>query len=248
MELVSQYRRDGFAVYHGLFAQDEVAQLASEVDRLTSLPLVAPANLRTPHPRCLDDIARLEKFDPVIDISPTYADLARDRRLHDCACELVDSSAVDLFRDKLIIRSPGSIGYPLHQDYSWWHPYDPDAYCTLAVCLSDCNADNGAIQFFPGSHAAPMLAPGQRRPLTEDEINTLAADSATVCEAAAGDVIAFHSLCVHWSGPNLSERTRPILYLSYIRNVGDGLYESHLIRQIDCLLDEMAGTEIKYHK
>ena len=49
--------------------------------------------------------------------------LARDPRITDAVASPYDGYPPRLFKDKLIIRPPGSQGSDRHQDYNWWHGF-----------------------------------------------------------------------------------------------------------------------------
>lgn len=236
--MVLQYWQQGFAIFRNVFNIQEIEGLLAEANRASNSSLVDPSNIRTPHVQTQNGSIVLEKIDPVIDISDVFAEVASGEALMTIARRVLDDSCVTLFRDKLIYKHPGAPGYPLHQDYSWWHPFDANSYCTLAVCLSECCDDNGAIQFLCGTHDRHLLPVGERRALHDEEISSLAPDSSVSCRTLAGDVIAFHSLTVHWSGPNLTESSRPILYLSYMKGNHKEVYSEHRTRQTSHLLSD----------
>jgi|GEM_PF-2246622 len=234
------YRQQGFAVFRGMLDGPTLAILNSEAKRLETSEIVAPSNIRTQHVRSLvNGSLLLEKFDPVLDLSKALADFSSGDTILEASRLLLATPSVTLFRDKLIYKHPGAPGYPLHQDYSWWHPVDPSSYCTLAVCLSDCTDDNGAIQFLCDTHHSHLLPQGERRALRPAEIAALEAKKSVSCQTRAGDIIAFHSLAVHWSGPNLSSASRPILYLGFIAGFRPELYGEHRRRQTSGLLADL---------
>src|SRR5205823_8016427 len=106
-----------------------------------------------PHTRTGESL--FECFDPVIDIAPVCARIARDPRLLEPLAALFGEPAC-LFKDKLILKPPGAKGYDLHQDYIAW-PHFPRSFTTVAVAIDPSGADNGATEVFPGYHRAGSL-------------------------------------------------------------------------------------------
>jgi ectoine hydroxylase-related dioxygenase (phytanoyl-CoA dioxygenase family) len=221
----------GYSVVRGLFAEDEVAAWGSEVERLLALPgLVDDRNWRTPFRKRADGSSSVEKLDPVVDISPVFAALAQDHRLIEAVRSvLLDPNPV-LLKDKVILKPPGQDGYPLHQDYNWWHRYPPDALCTAVVAIDQADARSGAIEFFQRRHQRPLLEDGAYRSLSAREAADLDDASSEIVELAPGDIVIFHSLTPHCSSRNLSDAPRRAFYPTYARNDGEDVYEEHARR------------------
>src|SRR5262245_27071100 len=109
---VSNYRRDGFSIVRNIFRPEEVAELGTEADRLLRrTDLIDSDNIRCRWQNCVTTgECRFDCFDPVIDISPLCARVARDPRMIEIVSTLYDERA-HLFKDKLIFKPPGAQGY-----------------------------------------------------------------------------------------------------------------------------------------
>ena len=59
----------------------------------------------------------------------------------------------------------------------------------------------------------------------------------------AGDVLVFHSLAPHFSGPNDSDRPRTVLLPSYGVSDTPGLYQRYYKREIVRRCHELVGFE-----
>src|SRR5262245_35301501 len=118
---VAAYHADGFLVVRQLFPADRVAELDAEAKRLLSRgDLIDANNLRCRWQDHGDTgECRFDCFDPVIDLSDAYARAARDPKLLDVVSALYEEPAC-LFKDKLIFKPAGALGYQLHQDYISW--------------------------------------------------------------------------------------------------------------------------------
>lgn len=77
------YQGQGFLVVPALFTAEEISEVSEEAERLLArADLIDQRNLRCRwQPRCPDGECLFETFDPVIDLSPVCARLARHPRL-----------------------------------------------------------------------------------------------------------------------------------------------------------------------
>ena len=126
---------------------------------------------------------------------------------------------ISLFHCKLLMKAArdGTIT-PWHQDYAYWvrHNNEPQMVnCMLHI--DDANAENGAIQFVPGSHRDGLVEhdradtsfgvflPGYFAPREE----------AVTLDMKAGDAVFFGSLVVHGSAANTSDGDRRACTIAY---------------------------------
>jgi hypothetical protein len=211
---VQQYRRQGFLILREVFSAEEMAEAGAEADRLLArTDLIDSANLRCRwQPHCDTGECLFECFDPVIDLAPVCAALARDPRLLDIVGDLYGEPG-HLFKDKLILKPPGAKGYDLHQDYISWKGF-PRSFLTAAIAIDPCGADNGATEVFPCCHQRGYLSPedGDYHPCPPEAV---ADSSGVLLELEPGDVALFGCFTPHRSAPNRSNRPRRLLYLSY---------------------------------
>jgi hypothetical protein len=208
------YDDQGILVVRGVFTPDEIAAAVAEADCLVKrTDLIDTRNLRCRwQPHCDDGECLFETFDPVIDIAPVCARLARHPRLLAVLGELYGEPA-RLLKDKLIFKPAGVRGYDLHQDYIAW-PDFPRTFVTAAVALDPCGLDNGCTVVYPGYHRQGCLSPedGDYHPLPPETVDER---DAVPLELQPGDVGVFGCFMPHRSAPNSSGRWRRLLYLSY---------------------------------
>lgn len=234
---LTQYQRDGFLFLRGVFSAGEILQFQAEADRLLASEWVHEKNLRTRPRRLPSGALEVERFDPVIDVSPLFHSAVHSDRILVPLREIFGEEAV-LFKDKLIFKVPGMSGYTMHQDYAWWQPQgseselpgiDPNKILSVMVGIDAANAENGAIQLFPNRHHELLSTPGELRNLNDAEIAVLDASTAVLGETQPGDVVIFHSLTPHCSDRNTSTRSRRQLYMTYnARSAGD-VYEAQQV-------------------
>ena len=133
--------------------------------------------------------------------------------------EAVMGPDISLFHCKLLMKAArdGTIT-PWHQDYAYWARHNNSPLmmnCMLAI--DDQDAENGAIQFVPGSHKLGLLE--------HDRRNTSFGvflpgyfqerEDAVLLELNAGDAVFFNSLVIHGSDANRSPRDRRACTIAY---------------------------------
>ena len=209
------YRRDGHVVVSGLFDASDVRAWTDECDRLWQTLPIERSNTRVQWRALAAGGEIADRIDPVLDISPVYDGLARDPRLLAVVARLLDGTATP-FKAKLITKRPGTCGYGLHQDYPYWEMLGlpADAYVNALVAFDPFDGASGTPELFPGFHHGKLPAPPDS-PLDADE-SLLEGRRGVFLELAPGDVVFFHSLTPHRSGPNLATHSRRGLFLTYV--------------------------------
>jgi 2-aminoethylphosphonate dioxygenase len=215
-----QYRADGFLIQREVFPRSEVDELAAEAARLLERKdLIDSDNIRCRWQNSADTgECRFDCFDPVIDLSPLCRRVAQDQRILDLASAIYGERAC-LFKDKLIFKPPGALGYALHQDYISWKSF-PTSFLTVIVAIDAADADNGAAEVFPGYHQRGCLTPrdGMYHELSPDMVDL---SKGVMLNLQPGDIAIFSGYTPHRSAPNRSTQSRRLLYLSY-NALGDG--------------------------
>ena len=212
-EQLASYHDNGFVVLRNVFTQDEI-------DRLRDLQLAAFEQ----YPELLDpNNMRFEwveyegktvpwKIDPFSDLHPVFGDLLKDRRICDPLCSIYDGYEPRIFKEKYIIKPPGSHGNGIHQDHNWWQGF-PESCLSVAIAIDPADKQNGCTQFWPGSHKHGFLhEPGT---LSGQIDRSYTADEPFYLETQPGDIAIFSCFTIHASGCNESDRFRRQIFLSY---------------------------------
>jgi ectoine hydroxylase-related dioxygenase (phytanoyl-CoA dioxygenase family) len=208
------YDETGYLIRRGVFSADEIRALDQAAERLlTRTDLIDKQNLRCRFQgNCAGGECVFETFDPVVDLDSAFRDIALDSRILELLAQLYGREAC-LFKDKLIFKPPGAMGYALHQDYIAW-PSFPRSFLTVLVPIDATNAQNGCTEVFVGRHGQGTLSPedGDYHELSDDVVR--GAD-AVLLELEPGDLAVFGGFTPHQSAPNRSDGWRRQLYLSY---------------------------------
>jgi hypothetical protein len=247
-ERLAAYQERGWIVLRGVFTQDEIGAWLTECERLLSLSLVHPDNLRTRFRPALDAGPVCERFDPVVDVSPVFSAVAQDERLLGPIASLLADRPL-LFKDKLIFKPPGMTGYQMHQDGSWWPGFPFPEMLSALIAFDAARLDNGALEVFSGYQHELLSTPGETRNMTGLEMRRIDLKAGTLLEAEPGDVIVFHALTPHRSGANTSSRWRRQLYLTYSpARHGDlwAAHREHIQAYVQASLDPAAQERLYF--
>jgi len=209
-----QYHCDGFVTVRKVLTPEEIATLQAEAARLFERnDLIDSDNIRCRWQNHSETgECRFDCFDPVIDLSPAFEKLARDRRILGTVSVLYGERAC-LFKDKLIFKPPGATGYALHQDYISWESF-PESFVTVIVALDPADASNGATEVFSGYHRLGCMSPrdGMYHELTGEQVDL---SKGVMLVLEPGDIAVFSGFTPHRSSPNRSNQWRRLAYLSY---------------------------------
>jgi ectoine hydroxylase-related dioxygenase (phytanoyl-CoA dioxygenase family) len=234
-DLWQRYARDGYAVIRGLFAADEVAEIAAAFDRLQAAGLGLGRSFRhgnllfrlgdDPH---LGRILRMVQW-------PCWRDALLDRVRLDLRYAAVLRPLIggDLKQiiNQMHWKPPGAakVEFAYHQDSRFRRP--PSAFRNLAtsyvqtgLAIDPHTRASGAMRVIPGSHRMGDLALGGDGPILDQTMQDdalLAAgldpDAAIDLELAPGDLALWSPYLVHGSGINVTAADRRLYINGYVR-------------------------------
>lgn len=211
---IEQYHRDGFLIVRNVFSDEEMRALADESEALLDRKdLIDTANIRCRwQNHCGTSECTFDCFDPVIDIAPVAKYFAYAPRMFAILKDLYGEEAF-LFKDKMIFKHANIPGYALHQDFIGWESF-PESFLTVIVAIDQTNAENGATEVFPGYHQGGYMSPRDGE-YHELPLSAIDESKGVILNLEPGDIAIFSGFTPHRSGPNLSDRPRRQLYLSY---------------------------------
>ena len=190
------------------FSKEETQRIVSWVDEVQSWPAQPSDASYLQYFEMTDDgpkICRSENF------SPYHAGLGvllKDSVLTAIADLLLGEPSV-LYKEKINYKLPGGAGYAPHQDAPAYPFVDNHVSCMIAV--DDSLLENGCLDVVSAEHRE--LLPVDARGCIRADI--VEAFDWRAVEVYAGEVLWFHSLAPHRSGPNRSARSRRAIYPTY---------------------------------
>ena len=230
---VERYARDGFLSPVAALTPDEAADCRGKLDafeRAVGGPLTAPG---------IDEPYR----------SRTHVLLAwvhglvSHPAILDAVSDLIGPDIL-VYTSTWFIKEPESPAIAAwHQDATYFG-LRPHVHVTAWLALTDATADNGCMEFLPGSyrrgqlpHRAGVVAASVNR---AGQAVTLEVDDAPAVHAPlrAGEFSLHHTLCLHRSQPNRSAGRRVGLAISYIPTSAQHVGVKHkmpamLVRGVD---------------
>ncbi|WP_405497341.1 ectoine hydroxylase [Nocardia sp. NBC_00511] len=227
--VLSGFDNDGYAVVDELLDPLEVADLSSEIDRLTVDPELLPDQRVIIEPasnevRSIFDIHR---------ISESIGNLVRESRIAGLARQLLGSDVY--LHQSRVNRMPGfaGSGFYWHSDFETWHAEDgmptPRAV-SLSIALTDNFAFNGSLMLMPGSHRTFVPCQGETPPdhyrdsLREQELGVPSREHITELAnkhgitqftGKAGAGLLFDANMMHGSSANITPFPRANLFLVF---------------------------------
>jgi ectoine hydroxylase-related dioxygenase (phytanoyl-CoA dioxygenase family) len=213
-EHLEAFKDTGYTLVRGLYNSDEMKEITAWCDEVAAYPEVAGKYMMYFEHSRLDDqrriLSRIEDFEPW---HRGFSRLFTAGRLKACVDDLFSESSV-LFKDKINFKMPGGSGFKAHQDIqAGWDTYAP-LHITALLTIDPCTLDNGCLEMAPGYHKQGII--GEKwQPLEEDALDYVAVPT------APGDAVFFDSFAPHRSGPNLTDKPRRVLYVTY-NKLSDG--------------------------
>jgi phytanoyl-CoA hydroxylase len=218
-EQKEHFQEQGYLAVENVFSAEEVENLRRSVDALSE----QAQNLTES-----TDRFKLKAFDngggklvqqvaEPHELGGTWMALARDNRLLDIVEGLLGPN-IQLYYSMLMMKPPRE-GFkaPWHQDFAFFVHNRADILACM-VAIDDATLENGCLRVIPGSHKLGLLnhfKDGQFTGILQDTAAFDDPDKQVVLPIKAGGVLLWHSLTLHGSQPNRSERPRRAIVLEY---------------------------------
>ena len=223
------FEDNGFVVIPDVLSPSQLAECRTMIDRAMD------GTIRPDRVPGLDDfdiqwepsvkndskLARRDKIRVIFHLCHTHS-YFWNLATNDCVLDRVENLIgpdIKLYTDQMFCK-PARHGseVPWHHDSAYWPDAEPGLLsCWLAI--DDATIQNGCVRFIPGSHKT--YAPHHE--IVTDNPNTITvkpgsvdADKEVPVEIKAGSMCVHHSLTVHRSLPNMSDRARRGLVMIYL--------------------------------
>lgn len=210
---LKNFKQDGFVVVRGMYGCDEmaavsgwIADLANREPEIGKQMMYYEQSLRPEGGRIL---SRIEKF---ADFDQRMRSFIDDERMMVRVAELLGEPAL-LFKEKINFKMPGGDGFKAHQDIQpGWDDYC-SYFISVLVTIDESTVENGCLELSRGHHTRGLI--GRRwEPLSEQELQGVEFEKYPM---SPGDVAFFDCFVPHQSAPNLTDKQRRNLYLTFNR-------------------------------
>lgn len=240
-----QFHSDGFLFVPNPFPDDTINEVISWVDEAQNYPEIPGKYMMYFEPSLLDPSKRLlHRMENLYDFHDGFHELFDSNLILGAVSDLLGEPAI-LFKDKINFKFPGGIPFEWHQDHQagWWD-YG-DLFITALVCIDKVTADNGPLELAAGCHKMGLIG-DKWAPMTEEQVQGMEFKPYYL---EPGDMVFFDSFVPHGSGPNLSDRSRRVLYITYGRkSEGDhrARYYADKRKNLPPDCEREPGKEYKY--
>ncbi|MGK9168748.1 phytanoyl-CoA dioxygenase family protein [Inquilinus limosus] len=242
---LAAYTRTGWVAARGFFSPDEAAAISRWTDELVAMPEEPGKHMVYYEPSLLDPtkrvVQRIENFCPY---HPEFDGLVRHGRLFRAVEQLLGAPSC-LFKEKINFKMAGGAGFEPHQDQqAGWSRYAP-IFLTVMVSVDRATVENGCLEMADMPRLTGLIGE-EWKPLTEAQ---MASFQLVPVPTEPGDVLFFDSYAPHASKPNLTDKARRILYLTYNR-LADGdhreLYFTEKRANFPPDIERQPGKEYKF--
>ena len=216
------YKEEGVVFLKAVLSKEEVEASREIIDKIVH-------ELTKHDTRSLEEKTPYEReFLQCGHIWRTFEDVKKftlSTRLGSIARQLLNAEHVRLWHDQALYKVPGGTGTEPHQDLSYWPMLEPNAG-TIWLALDDVTLAHGALHFIPRSHLYEDI-------FSHDNIieNSLEGKTNLVAKAKEitkrepvyfdlepGDATFHHSLTVHYTGANTTDKTRKGMSVIYFED------------------------------
>ncbi len=212
---LNEFKQTGFLFMPHFFDEAEIKKVSQAIETLAQQP---PAECVGKQMVYFEDsviaskgrvLSRIEKF---IEYDEVLRGVTEDECLIQVLNQLLGEEAI-LFKEKVNFKLPGGRGFEPHQDIQpGWDDY-ANYFMSVLVTIDPSTPENGCLELASGHHKRGLI--GERwKPLTQEQLEGI---EFVKYPSEPGDVIFFDCFVPHQSAPNLTDKPRRNLYLTYNR-------------------------------
>lgn len=218
-----QFQRDGYLVIDQFLTPDEVASVRSGIKRVCderadmtsdrdgfNLEKVGGDSFN-PQARAVAP-GRFRKIQGAVFHVPEVRDAFTGEKMLDCMEDLMGGN-IYYHSSKVMFKPPhGGAAKPWHQDAAYWRHY-ASKQITVWIAIDDATQENGCVWAIPGSNHLGLI-PHVKTELQVEESRIDLSKAAPV-PVMSGGLLIFHSLVLHMSHANNSDKPRCAIICDY---------------------------------
>lgn len=205
--LYKAWQDNGYLKIPGFFSAEEVAALQTWVSEISGWEPSADRWMH--HYESTPDGPRLSRSENFVPYHAGLKNVVTGGKVLAVLSELIGEPAV-LYKEKINYKASGGGGYAAHQDAPAYAFVDFHITCLISVDAA--TPESGCLYFAAGRHREGLIAPDEKGCIDPAAAARMAWVAAPT---EPGDILLFGSYIPHKSPPNLSNRSRRILYLTY---------------------------------
>jgi ectoine hydroxylase-related dioxygenase (phytanoyl-CoA dioxygenase family) len=220
-EQLERFQHDGFLVIEDFLTSEEIARTRYGIVRVSD----EAAELEHDTPgfnfekqngaSAFEDVAIrkgvLRKIQGAVFYVPEVAEVFTGDKMLSCMEDLMGPD-IYYHSSKVMFKPPGGVAKPWHQDAAYWREYASNQI-TVWIAIDDATQENGCVWAIPGSHKLGLIPHVKKELQVEDSMIDL--KHAIPVRVPAGGLLIFHSLVLHMSEKNESDKTRWAIICDY---------------------------------
>lgn len=219
-EQIAFYHREGYLVLPRLTTDDEIERLRHIYDRL----FARRAGREEGNQFDLggaDEEGATATLPQILNPAKYAPELAETQlRVNALAVARQLLGAEADYRGEHAILKPAGYGAPTpwHQDEAYWDPGKEYESMSIWVPLQEATAENGCMEFVPGSHRGEVLphhSIGHDPRVHGLEVDAADTSRAVACPLPPGGATIHHNRTLHYAGPNRSDAPRRAYILGF---------------------------------
>lgn len=236
------YRLNGYVAVEGLLPHEDLLAIRTAVDEAYDRH----------YERDHDNVGSNPAYDKVflqkVNLWQVHEGIRRHAfspLLADCARTLMGVEGVRIWHDQTLVKEPGSLPTPFHQDLPYW-PMIEDTALTAWTALDDVDERNSCMLYIPKSQTWGRLnGIDFTSPMGVAEV---APEHAEECVAVAipvpaGSVVFHHSLTFHGATANTTERRRRAMIVHYMADGTRFNGQKHMVTELTGIQTGEAMTD-----
>lgn len=206
-----QWNLNGYVLLQNSMSEIEKRELTGWVDELAAWP-EAPGKWM----KWYENVASGRQLCRVEDFVPYHAGLAAllQGSALSKVLELLLGEPAALFKEKINFKLPGGAGFKPHQDAPAFTAFGQSYHVTVMIAVDPATRENGCLEVVDSLHGSGLLPQASDGTLQSAWVEQQVWKP---IEMEPGDMLIFDSYLAHRSGPNLTDRPRRALYVTYNR-------------------------------
>ena len=211
---IKKFQDDGFLLLKKFFSEEEMEPIIKSINKFSELPYnfweagKEMAYYETSNENKNERI--LNRIEKSVDYHPEFQKLANSKKVLSAMEDLMGGPCI-LFKDKINFKRPGAGGYRPHQDVqAGWDEFVKYAM-NIMISTDRSTPENGCLEVAPGQHKRGVIG-NYNRSLEGDDLNGMKFE---MVPTEIGDVLFFDHFTPHQSKPNMSDKPRSNIYLTY---------------------------------
>jgi ectoine hydroxylase-related dioxygenase (phytanoyl-CoA dioxygenase family) len=217
-EEIKFFQTQGYLVVENVFTASEVAAFQHACDRISAQAQGLTTSTDRLKMKVFEDSTKLvQQVGDPHEMNGVWLDLVKEARLLDMVEALLGPNLM-VYYSQLMMKAPRQ-GFtaPWHQDFAFF-PHSSAEILACTVAIDDATLENGCVRVIPSSHKLGLINHYDKNGVFTgivQDYHSFDERTEVALPAKAGSVIFWHSLTLHASHPNRTERPRRALVIEY---------------------------------